>query len=108
MLLITSIGALMMRPWARIGMIAWAGLYIAYDVISGIASIIITLPSRLEALKGKPEYEVARMTAIIVASMILLVLLVLPIVTLVVMRKPEVVAAFEGRQQAPGYMPSSA
>jgi len=102
-LIVASINTL---RWARSGrrmMIGWAVLHLSWLMIHGIVYISMVMPEMLKVQlaasgqQGSQAESVAKAAAVIVAILTLAIIAAFPIVVLIVMRRADVKAAFEGQ-----------
>ena len=108
LLLASSIGSLSLKPWARKGMLAYAGLALVLTVVGGVVTMIWIMPKMQEAqrqmlaqqsARGAPAPPPGMMNIIQTAgnagAVIGLVLaLIFPLVLMYFYTRPEVKAAF--------------
>jgi len=101
LLLAGSVGALMLQEWARKLLIGVSVVDLVFGIAKLAVNIILILPATLEMMQqNAPPNQPANMVPIMRGTMYITAVLfwlvgaVLPIFTIVIMRKPHVVAAF--------------
>lgn len=107
LLLAGSIGALMLKPAGRSGMLLYAWLVIVLAVVDTLMALLVLFPIARNALSGNPELAPVLMGQQIGAVVGIVVALVYPVLVLVFMNKPHVKAAFAGTG-AGNYLPPHA
>lgn len=105
LLLVGSIGALLLLEWARKLLLGVSVVDLLYGVIKLVLSMMIILPATIQLMQqnaapNQPANmaSITRSVAYITAVVMWVVSMILPIVTLVLFRKPDVVAAFRSDQ----------
>jgi hypothetical protein len=101
-LLIAGIGCLKLKPGARKLLLGWAGIYMVLLAVRLVMSVTVGIPRMLERQQAAgtvpPGFEAG---AYFGAVAVLAILAVYPICVLMLLRKPAVVAAFEGQPATP-------
>jgi hypothetical protein len=98
LLLVCSIAALSLKPWARKGLLAWAGI----TIVTGIIGLFITVAFILPAMGqgNTPQAKGAAIGGMVGGIVGGVISLILPVLMLVFMTRPHVVAAFEQNDPA--------
>ena len=93
-LLIGCIGSLLLKRWARKLLVGYAIAQIAVEVISAVIQLAVAMPKVSAALGSGPQASQA-IGGMIGGTVGGLVALVIPILLLFFMTRPDVIAAFE-------------
>lgn len=114
-LLLGCIGALRMSPWARKFLVTLSIVDIAYVIVKNLIALLVVVPEQVRLIQAQmaqqqaapPQGFMQGMTAGTYGAVVLVAILSLiyPIATLIVMRKPDVVSAFERGAGGAGYPP---
>jgi len=112
MLLVGSIGALSLKPWARSALIGFGAVDLIYDVAKLVLCIVWVLPMMEPMFRNNPQFQsnpkvnveqmvkFAKISSVVTWGLIALVTIAIALAVLIVMNKPNVKAAFERRPEA--------
>src|SRR5204862_478614 len=116
-LLLGSIGALSLRPWARKLLMGYAVADIMYNTVKLFLAMVWIMPEVMRQMERMPSQggpdpkqiaKFARWSMLVTNWAVWLVLVTFAIIVLVVMTRPHVVAAFEPEAVAPAELPPAA
>ena len=100
LLLVCSIGAITLKPWARKGLLVWAGITIVTVLIGFVVTVGYILPN-MAPPANTPQSRGAAIGGMIGGIAGGLIQLILPVLILIFMTRPRVVAAFEDARTVP-------
>jgi hypothetical protein len=97
-LLMIGIGGMTLKPWARRVALGWAGIAIIFAAIQTVLSITWVTPASMEALRktqpGNPMLQHGNGIVSVTQIIILVLACILPVLFLILWRRPEVKMAF--------------
>ncbi len=109
-LVIAGIGLLQMRSWARALSIGYGGFAIILGVITTMFNVAVLMPATMTQMQGiAGNSEAARMGGLVGGAIGVLggiLGLVYPVLLLIFMTRPHIIAAFEGQNIAAPVAPT--
>ena len=116
LLLASAIGSLSLKPWARKGMLAYAGLAVVMSLVTLVVTIVWVVPKMHDMQQqimlqsgGRGGPPPAQMATIMQAAgtagavIAFIIALIFPAFILYLYTRPHIVAAFEGTAPPAGY-----